>query len=253
VLSGSEPLSPRNPRVKHLREIGRNRASRESDGVILVEGAVLIGEALSAGWNVIEEFVGPGGRPVSSAPCFELSDAALERVATTSEPQPNVALVEHGERALPVEAQSLMVLDQLRDPGNVGTLIRSAEAAGLDAVICTPGTADVFAPKTIRSSAGAVFHVPITMLSLEEIASLGFTMVATSSHRGLPYRSFDWKRKIAFVLGNEAHGVNEGGVVSEWVSIPQSGRSESLNVAMAGTLLAFALADSLADSMAQPE
>jgi len=253
VLSGSEPLSPRNPRVKHLREIGRNRASRESDGVILVEGAVLIGEALSAGWNVIEEFVGPGGRPVSSAPCFELSDAALERVATTSEPQPNVALVGHGERALPVEAQSLMVLDQLRDPGNVGTLIRSAEAAGLDAVVCTPGTADVFAPKTIRSSAGAVFHVPIMMLSLEEIASLGFTMVATSSHRGLPYRSFDWKRKIAFVLGNEAHGVNEGGVVSEWVSIPQRGRSESLNVAMAGTLLAFALADSLADSMAQPE
>jgi TrmH family RNA methyltransferase len=111
----------------------------------------------------------------------------------------------------------------------------------------------VFAPKTIRSSAGAVFHVPIMMLSLEEIASLGFAMVATSSHRGLPYRSFDWKRKIAFVLGNEAHGVNEGGVVSEWVSIPQRGRSESLNVAMAGTLLAFALADSLADSMAQPE
>jgi TrmH family RNA methyltransferase len=221
--------------------------------VILVEGAVLIGEALSAGWNVIEEFVGPGGQPVSSAPCFELSDAALERVATTSEPQPNVALVEHGERSLPVEAQSLMVLDQLRDPGNVGTLIRSAEAAGLDAVVCTPGTADVFAPKTIRSSAGAVFHVPIMMLSLEEIASLGFVMVATSSHRGLPYRSFDWKRKIAFVLGNEAHGVNEGGVVSEWVSIPQRGRSESLNVAMAGTLLAFALADSLADSMAQPE
>ena len=253
MLSGSEPLSPRNSRVKHLREIGRSRASRESEGVILVEGAVLIGEALSAGWNVIEEFVGPGGRPVSSAPCFELSVAALERVATTSEPQPNVALVEHVEHVLPVAAQSLMVLDQLRDPGNVGTLIRSAEAAGLDAVVCTPGTADVLAPKTIRSSAGAVFHVPIVALSLEEVASLGFAMVASSSHRGLPYRSFDWQRKIAFILGNEAHGVHEGGVVSEWVSIPQRGRSESLNVAMAGTLLAFALADSLADSLSQPE
>jgi TrmH family RNA methyltransferase len=249
VLPGSEPLSPRNSRVKHLREIARSRASRESEGVVLVEGAVLIGEAISAGWNVIEEFVGPEGRPVSSAPCFELSEAALERVATTSEPQPNVALVECRAPVIPVESRSVMVLDQLRDPGNVGTLIRSAEAAGLDAVVCTPGTADVFAPKTIRSSAGAVFHVPVVMLSLDDVVSRGFVVVATSSHRGMPYRSFDWQRKIAFILGNEAHGVDEGGVISEWVSIPQRGRSESLNVAMAGTLLAFALSD----SFAQPE
>ncbi|MEC7456493.1 MAG: TrmH family RNA methyltransferase, partial [Actinomycetota bacterium] len=66
------------------------------------------------------------------------------------------------------------------------------------------------------------------------------------SHRGTPYRSFNWSQKIAVVMGNEAHGVNQGAKISEWVQIPQRGRSESLNVAMAGTLIAFALAESVA-------
>jgi TrmH family RNA methyltransferase len=167
-------------------------------------------------------------------------------VATTTEPQPNLALVARRQFELAPDIQSVIVLDGLGDPGNVGTLIRSAEAAGLDAVICTPGTADVLSPKTIRSSAGAVFHVPVVEMSLNDVAEAGFLLVATSSHRGTPYRSFDWNQKIAVVMGNEAHGVDEGGNISEWVQIPQRGRSESLNVAMAGTLIAFALADSLA-------
>ena len=245
MLSSSEPLSPRNSRVKYLRELARTRATRESDGVLLVEGAILIQEALSAGWEVIEEFVGPGGRQVSSAACSLLSDAALERIATTSEPQPNLAVVEQRASHLPQTAKLVMVLDRLGDPGNVGTLIRSAEAAGIDAVVCTPGTADAFSPKTIRASAGAVFHTSVTTASLDDLAVAGFALVGTSSHRGVPYRSFDWKRKIAFVLGNEAHGVDEGGLISEWINIPQRGKSESLNVAMAGTLIAFAASDSM--------
>lgn len=245
MLSGSEPLSPRNSRVKYLRELGRTRATRESDGAILVEGAVLIREAVSAGWVVIEEFVGPGGQPVSVGPVSWLSEPALERVATTSEPQPNVAVVKRRESRLPVDASSVMVLDRLSDPGNVGTLIRSAVASGLDAVVCTPGTADVYSPKTIRASAGAVFHANVVVLGLNEVAAAGFLLVGTSSHRGVSYRSFDWNRKVAFVLGNEAHGVEERGDISEWINIPQRGNAESLNVAMAGTLIAFAISDSI--------
>jgi len=247
VLSSSEPLSPRNSRVKYLRDLGRLRATRESDGVLLVEGAILIGEAVSAGWEVVEEFVGPGGQPVSSAPCSLLTEAALERVATTTEPQPNLAVVERRPSRVPVDARSVMVLDRLSDPGNVGTLIRSAEAAGIDAVVCTPGTADAFSPKTIRASAGAVFNVNVATSSLDDIVSVGFTLVGTSSHRGVPYRTFDWNRKAAFVLGNEAHGVDESGLVGEWINIPQRGRAGSLNVAMAGTLIAFAISDSASE------
>ena len=97
--------------------------------------------------------------------CTPLTAAALERVATTTEPQPNLALVVRRQSEVTSDVRSVMVLDGLGDPGNVGTLIRSAEAAGLDAVICTPGTADVLFPKTIRSSAGAVFHVPVRDVS----------------------------------------------------------------------------------------
>lgn len=245
MLSSSEPLSPRNSRVKYLRELARMRATRETDGVLLVEGGVLIREALSAGWQVVEEFVGPGGLQVSSAPCSLLSEAALERIATTLEPQPNLAVVEQRASHFPAAAKLVMVLDRLSDPGNVGTLIRSAEAAGIDAVVCTPGTADAFSPKTIRASAGAVFHTSVTTASLDDVATAGFALVGTSSHRGVSYRSFDWTRKLAFVLGNEARGVDDGGVISEWIKIPQRGRSESLNVAMAGTLIAFAASDSM--------
>jgi TrmH family RNA methyltransferase len=247
VLSGSEPLSPRNSRVKYLRELGRTRATRESDGVLLVEGAILIGEAVAAGWEVVEEFVGPGGQQVSSAPCSLVTEAALERVATTTGPQPNLAVVERRGTQFPVDANSVMVLDRLSDPGNVGTLIRSAEAAGLDAVVCTPGTADAFSPKAIRASAGAVFNVNVVNSTLDDVVSAGFTLIGTSSHRGVPYRTFDWNRKTAFVLGNEAHGVDESGLIGEWINIPQRGRTESLNVAMAGTLIAFAISDSASE------
>ena len=246
MLSQPEPLSPRNSRVKHLRDIARSRAARESEGVVLVEGATLIAEVLAAGWDVLEEFVGPGGEQVTAGVCTPLTAAALERVATTTEPQPNLALIARRQSELTSDVRSVMVLDGLGDPGNVGTLIRSAEAAGLDAVICTPGTADVLSPKTIRSSAGAVFHVPVIEMSLDDVAEVGFLLVATSSHRGTPYRSFDWSQKIAVVMGNEAHGVDDDSKISEWVQIPQRGRSESLNVAMAGTLIAFAIAESVA-------
>lgn len=246
MLTGPEPLSPRNSRVKYLRELGRTRATRESDGVVLVEGSTLIGEAIAAGWEIVEEFVGPGGQPVSTGPYSLLSEAALERVATTSEPQPNLAVVQRQESSVLAGATSVMVLDRLGDPGNVGTLIRSAEAAGLDGVVCTPGTADVFSPKTIRASAGAVFHLRVATASLRDVDSAGFALVGTSSHRGVAYRSFDWNRKVAVVLGNEAHGVDENDLINEWINIPQRGRSESLNVAMAGTLIAFAIADSVA-------
>ena len=140
MLSQPEPLSPRNSRVKDLRDIARSRASRESEGVVLVEGATLIAEALAAGWDVLEEFVGPGGEQVTGGVCTPLTAAALERVATTTEPQPNLALIARRQSELTSDVRSVMVLDGLGDPGNVGTLIRSAdtlkEAGAKDIYAC---------------------------------------------------------------------------------------------------------------------
>lgn len=217
------------------------RDDRRAEGVVLVEGSTLIAEAIAAGWEVLEEFVGPGGSPCSSGDTVLLSDAALRRVATTETPRPNIALVRRREpRRLDSESR-VLVLDRLADPGNVGTLIRSAEAAGVGAVVVTPGTADPFSPKAVRSSAGAVFHINVHESDLSCVAAAGLTTVATSSHLGIDHRVADWSGRVALVLGNEAHGVDID--ADRWVRVVHRGRSESLNVAMAGTLLLFAMTD----------
>jgi TrmH family RNA methyltransferase len=121
--------------------------------------------------------------------------------------------------------------------------VRSAEAAGAEAVVVTPGTVDSGSPKTVRASAGAVFHVPIVAVdSLDELRREGFTVYGTSSHRGRDHRQVDYAARLAVVIGNEAHGLADDAPVDEWITIEHVGRAESLNAAMAGTLVAFEVA-----------
>jgi RNA methyltransferase, TrmH family len=127
----------------------------------------------------------------------------------------------------------------LNDPGNLGAILRSSEAAGVDVVVLTPGSVDPFNPKVVRASAGAVFHVPVVTATLEAVRDAGLRIVGTSSHRGERHTEADWSGRVAVVLGSEAHGLSEDVPVDHWVRIEHKGRSESLNVAMAATLLVF--------------
>jgi RNA methyltransferase, TrmH family len=208
--------------------------------VFVVEGPVLIAEAVAAGWEIEVEFVAPGVEPVSGAPSFGLADGVLERVADTESPQGSIAVVRMPERTVDLApATFVVVLDRLADPGNLGTLLRSAEAAGVDAVVLTPGSVDVYNPKVVRASAGALFHVPAVIAELAEVGDAGLRVVGTSSHRGTPSDRADWSGRIALVLGNEAHGLPDDAPVDLWVTIEHRGRAESLNVAMAGTVVLF--------------
>jgi TrmH family RNA methyltransferase len=201
---------------------------------------LLIAEAEAAGWSIEAEFVAPGEASVSSAPVHELAEGVLERVASTERPQPNLAVVGIPPTVNSFEDCSFVVVcDQLGDPGNLGTVLRSSEAAGVDAVVLTPGSVDPFNPKVVRSSAGALFHVPVVNATLQELTSGGLRLVGTSSHRGALHTEADWQGRVAIVLGNEAHGLAEDAAVDSWVRIRHSGRAESLNVAMAATVLAF--------------
>ena len=207
---------------------------------------MLIGEALAAGWDIEGEFVAPGADPVTSAPCHVLADGVLERVASTEHPQPHLAVVRlpdgGADRALP-DGGFVVVLDQLNDPGNLGTVLRSSEAAGVAAVVLTPGSVDPFNPKVVRASAGALFHVPVVTATLDDVRAAGFRVVGTSSHQGDRHTRADWSGDVALVMGNEAHGLPDDAAVDAWVRIEHLGRAESLNVAMATTLLVFAAAD----------
>jgi len=210
----------------------------------VVEGAVLIAEAVAAGWEVDAEFVARGADAIAGAPTFELADGVLERVATTERPQPNIAIIRARPRGRDVlgagrACDLVVVADRLSDPGNMGTILRSAEAAGVDAVVLTPGSVDPLNPKVVRASAGALFHVPVVEASLDHVREAGLALVGTSSHQGQRHVDADWTGRVAIVLGNEAHGLVDDVDVDRWVRIEHLGRAESLNVAMAGTVLVF--------------
>ncbi|MEZ5255949.1 MAG: TrmH family RNA methyltransferase [Ilumatobacteraceae bacterium] len=177
----------------------------------MVEGTGLVTEAARAGWTVHSQFFGAGAEPVPGldAPAYELGRGVLERVATTATPQPHLAVVAMPDPDLSVleRAAFVVVADRLADPGNAGTILRSAEAAGADAVVLTAGSVDPFNPKVVRASAGALFHVPrgpgrgpgssapLTPSPSNVIAPRTAVHRLATSH------------VAALVLGNEAHGL----------------------------------------------
>ena len=246
-------LAFNNDKVQELRRLLGRRSSRHDAGRFVVEGPVLLAEAVEAGWTCVGQFV-PAGSDAAidgAGPVFELADGVLERVAPTEAPQPPLAIVAMPEidDGLLETASFAVVLDRVSDPGNLGTILRSAEAAGADLVVVTPGGVDPYNPKVVRSSAGALFHVPVITATIEEVAAAGLELFGTSSHRHpgrtvTVYTEAVLAGRIAIVMGNEAAGLPDGwndqvGPIRSWVTIPHQGRSESLNVAMATTVLVF--------------
>jgi TrmH family RNA methyltransferase len=252
-------LAFNNQRVQQLRRLIGRRSSRHDEGRFVVEGPVLVAEAVAAGWACDAQFVAAEADGVvqpgvdGAGPIFELAPGVLERVASTETPQNPVAIVHmrtYGPVAeLLADAALVVVLDRIADPGNVGTILRSSEAAGADVVVLTPGSVDPYNPKVVRASAGALFHVPVIEATLDEVATAGLELVGTSSHEApgrtvRAHTASDLTGRIAIVMGNEAAGLpadwtDTGGPIRRWVTIPHRGRSESLNVAMAATLLVF--------------
>lgn len=249
----SDNLTLSNPRIQRLRRLVSRRQDRRSEGVLVIEGPVLIRDAVEAGWTFESQFVGPQGTPVAGAgEVHRLADGVIEKIASTRSPRPIVAIahVPTRSRDLLEHCDFIVIADGVSDPGNLGTIIRSAEAAGAGAVVATQECADFTNPKVVRSSAGSVFRVPVLEVdSIEELEALELTRLGTSSHddvaRHAPlqiYTDVDFTRPIAIVLGNEPRGLSAESAIEEWVTIPLAGGAESLNVAMAGAVLCFEVA-----------
>jgi TrmH family RNA methyltransferase len=249
-------LAFNNPRVQELRRLLGRRSSRHGDGRFVVEGPVLVAEAVGAGWIVEAQFVPVGSDATvdGAGEVVELADGVLERVGSTEAPQPPIAIVQMRDALgdLLSTASFVVVLDGVTDPGNLGTILRSAEAAGADAVVLTPGSVDPYNPKVVRSSAGALFHVAIVTAEIDDVAAAGIELFGTTSHdfpgrTVVPYTHADLSGRLGIVMGNEAAGLPDEwndttGPIRRWVTIPHRGRSESLNVAMATTVLVFEVA-----------
>ena len=206
----------------------------------MVEGVGLLTQAHQAGWRVESCFVAPGTTVPLDVDTYELAPNVIERVASTESPQPVLGVVAMQTTSIPGHASFVLVADRLTDPGNTGTIIRSAEASGAAAVVLTPGSVDPYNPKVVRASAGSLFRVPVVEVALADLTA--FRRLGTSSHRGDAYTDPVYHGRIAIVVGNEAHGLDDDAAVDQWITIPHSGRAESLNVAMAATVIAFEVA-----------
>jgi RNA methyltransferase, TrmH family len=254
VGHGMSGLKFDNKHVQTLRRLLVRRSARHTERLFVIEGPVLTAEAVRAGWKCVAQYV-PVGSDVKvegAGPVSELATGVLERIASTQTPQAPLTLakLQTCDVVETLEAASfVVVLDHISDPGNLGTILRSAEAAGADALVLTPGSADAFNPKVLRSSAGAVFHVPVMTATLDDVRRAGFALAGTSSH-SFPGRTVvdhtaaDLTGRVAIVMGNESAGLpdewnDEVGPISTWMTIRHRGRSESLNVAMAATVLVF--------------
>ncbi len=161
----SDPLAFTNPKVQRLRRLLGRRSSRSEEGAFVVEGAVLAREAIAAGWEVEAQFVAPDvdADRRRRRRCTDSAPGVSERVAATETPTGvfTVVRIRPSDERLLERASFVVVADGVGDPGNLGTILRSAEAAGVEAVVLTPGTVDPFNPKVVRASAGAIFHVPV--------------------------------------------------------------------------------------------
>jgi TrmH family RNA methyltransferase len=254
--------SPRSARVTEVRHL-HDRRHRAQRGAFVVEGPQAVREAL--GHAVLELYLteeaaerypdflelakGQGTR-VSLA-----TDAVLEAMSETRHPQGLIAvcpLVTVDSAHALAQGDFAVVLDRVADPGNAGTIIRTADAMGASAVVLTEDSVDPHNGKCVRSTAGSIFHVPIAAdvpitMTVADLRAAGMALVAADAGGdlilGAPETDAILRRPVAWIFGNEAHGVHEDFVVAgASVRIPQPGRAESLNVAAAAAICLYATA-----------
>jgi TrmH family RNA methyltransferase len=230
----------------------------------VTEGAELLRCALDAGVPVESVYVAPAGGddPATQEVCrratavgarvFPLAPGVLERVADTVTPQPVMAVLPmlgEPDAATPGTAAPgalVIVLVDVRDPGNAGTVLRAADAAGAHAVVFAAESVDPYNPKTVRASAGSLFHVPFvvqgdTAAAVAGLAEAGYRTLATVVRDGEDYAEIDWSLPTAVFFGNESAGLDPAlaGGLDGAVAIPMAGRAESLNVGVASAVVAF--------------
>ena len=255
-----------------MRGLLQKRSARWAERVFVAEGAELLRTALRAGAEIESVYLAPEGAddPLTLETCdhaleagarlFSLAPGVLERVADTVTPQPVLTVLPMMDGLPMIDGRAadllgsldpssqplVVVLVDVRDPGNAGTVLRTADAAGVDAVIFSGESVDPYNPKTVRASAGSLFHVPFSVQAdpaavASSLARRGYRTLATVVRSANDYATLDWSVPTVVFLGNEAAGLSPEvlGAIGDTVAIPMDGRAESLNVGVACAVLCF--------------
>jgi len=256
VSEGDARLGKGHSQVKRLRELLRDAKTRRSERAFVVEGPRAIHAALDHHAALDAAYFGPGATRAFAAlrdrlvgagvETFELKEGVLERVGSTVTPQPVLAVAASTRYSLDDLARGglVVVAVDVTDPGNAGTILRSAEAAGVVGVVFCGNSVDLFNPKVVRASAGAIFGVPVVegddpVMVLDELGAQGRTRFGTRASHGTAFETVDLTAPVAVVFGNEAHGLPDALPLDGFLTIPMTGGVESINVAMAATVVCF--------------
>jgi TrmH family RNA methyltransferase len=249
-----------NPRVKQLVKL-RNRRERDASGVFLVEGFRELTRAVDSGLGVREIYVCPDlflgsneaaliERAVAGgAERVELGSQAFQKVSYRDRPEGLIGLADQFpatlDRLKPRSNPLILVVESIEKPGNLGTMLRTADAAAVDAVIVCEPTTDPFNPNVIRASLGCIFLVPLAISStadaLRWLVERGITTFAATPAASLPYWQADLRKPSAIAVGSEQYGLTETWLqeAGEKIRIPMGGQVDSLNAAMAAGVILF--------------
>lgn len=241
--------SSTNSTLKRLRSL-HQRSGRYTERAFVVEGRRAVEDAIDAGGRAHAFLIREDAEwhpPVGNehVPIKRVETRLFNAAAETESPQPVIAIFELPSIQLLDDAMPLfLVVDGVRDPGNLGTLLRSAAAAGATAIVTTPGTVDPFNGKVVRAGMGAHFRMPILALdeSIRALLEFRCTVRALAEpHAALRYDRVSWQQGAALIVGSEAHGPSQAGrdLATCSVSIPLENGVESLNAGVAGSILMF--------------
>jgi len=245
--------STKNPRIQHIRKLQNSSRFRRKEKRFVVEGIRLVEEALNAAWQpelvLFTEDIGQRGHKIlngfrkKDVEILPVASQVMQAVSDTQTPQGILAVIPIRNLPAPKKPVFILILDGLRDPGNLGAILRTACAAGVDTVWAPPGTVDLFSPKVIRAGMGAHFWLPTHALAWDGIEAqlTGLSIFLADSAAGQPYYQSDFESPLALIIGGEAAGAGESAqkLATHRVHIPMPGKSESLNAAVAAAVLMF--------------
>lgn len=246
--------SGQNPKLKLIRALlGRPKERREA-GAFVAEGVRLVEEAVISNWQfqfvLFSDGLSERGNELVKTlkarhvevEVEEVSADLMQAISETETSQSILAVLNDSRIPIPESPNFILIPDQIRDPGNLGTLLRTAAAAGVQAVLLPPETTDAFAPKVVRSGMGAHFRLPIYAMTWDEICERTKELpVYLADMDGQSCWETDLRQPLALIVGGESEGASEDArkLANQKISIPMSGKMESLNAGVAGGILMF--------------
>jgi TrmH family RNA methyltransferase len=259
---GGVIISSQNSKLKSVRALMGRPKERREEGAFVAEGVRLVEEAVMSNWGfrfvLFDQTLSERGQSnVESLrsrgiECDEVSPDLMKSLSDTESSQGVLAVLQSSQLPIPDSPNFILIPDQIRDPGNLGTLIRSAAAAGAQAVLLPPETTDAFAPKVVRAGMGAHFRMPIFSMTWEEIQRISESAnqkdsasrrfdIYLADMEGRSCWETDLRAPLALIVGGEADGASESArkLATASVRIPMPGKSESLNAGVAGSVLMF--------------